>query len=61
MSKQTTAIIKGIGVGIAVGSAAAMASSRMMSRDTRRGFKKNAARLMKTVSGILDDAQTMMR
>lgn len=61
LSKQTCAILKGIGIGVAVGSAAAMTSTKMMSRDTRRCFKKNASKCMKTVSGMLDDVQSMMR
>lgn len=54
-------MLKGVGVGMAVGSAAAAACKMMIGGSSRKCFKKNAAKCMKTMSGMLDDVQSMMK
>lgn len=62
MSKyQTSAMLKGLGIGMAVGTAAAVAGTKMCSKGSCKGMKKGASRCMKNIGDMLDNVQSMMK
>jgi gas vesicle protein len=60
MNRGTNGFVKGIGTGMAVGMAAGVAGAMMYSGN-KKMIKKKAAKAVKTISGIVDDVQSMMR
>lgn len=61
MTSKNMSMVKGLGIGLAVGTAAAVAGSKMMTRSGKRACRKNAAKCMKTVEGMLDSISMMTR
>ena len=50
-------VAAGVGIGLAVGTAAAAVGSKMMTRRCRR----NAAKCMRSVEGVLDNIASMTK
>ncbi|MBS7360894.1 MAG: hypothetical protein PUB85_04275 [Clostridia bacterium] len=60
MKNSTGSIAKSVAVGLAVGGAAAAISGAVMNNgSTMKKAKKNAAKAMKTVSGMMDNVSAM--
>ena len=60
MKAKTSALAKSMAIGLAVGGATAAVSKMMMgNRTTMKKAKKNAAKAMKTVSGVMDSMSSM--
>lgn len=54
-------MMKGIGIGMAIGGAAAMVGSALMSPKAKRRTKRNAEKMMKSMSEFVDSVQTMVK
>lgn len=61
MTSKNMSIAKGMGIGIAVGAAAAVAGTKMMTCKGRKACRKNVAKCMKTVEGMLDSISMMTK
>ncbi|MBR4868777.1 MAG: hypothetical protein IKU10_06435 [Clostridia bacterium] len=60
MNKGTTGFLKGIGTGMAMGIVASVAGT-MVYQNNKKTFRKTAKKAVKTVTGLMDDMQSMMR
>ncbi len=60
ISLKDMTMAKSIGIGLAVGTAAAYASTKMMSKSGMKACKKNAAKCMKTMEGMIDSIASVM-
>ncbi len=58
---KSMSIVKGMGIGLAVGTMAAVAGSKMMTRSGKRACRKNAAKCMKAVEGVMNGISSMAK
>ncbi|MBQ2774619.1 MAG: hypothetical protein IJF40_01855 [Clostridia bacterium] len=60
MKAKTNSLVKSMAIGLAVGGATAAVSKMVMGNNTSmKKAKKNAAKAMKTVSGVMDSMASM--
>ena len=53
-------MVKGLGIGLALGGAAALGTA-MMNPSLKRRTRKNAMKAMKTVTGMMDTVNSMVK
>ena len=58
---KTKTILGGIGVTMALGSAALFVSSAMQTPSLKKTYKKKAAKALKSMEGMLDDVQSLLK
>ncbi len=61
MSKKFGSIMTGMGIGLAVGGTGALIGSTMMSGNTKKMFKKKAAKTFKAMESLMDDISYMFK
>lgn len=60
MKAKTNSLVKSMAIGLAVGGATAAVSKMVMGNNaSMKKAKKNAAKAMKTVSGVMDSMASM--
>ena len=60
-SSKNMSVAAGVGIGLAVGTAAAAVGSKMITRSGRRACRRNAAKCMRSVEGVLDNIASMTK
>lgn len=63
MVKQTSNVLKSVGLGLLAGTAVSVIGSKAMGQGskTTRQMKKTAGKALHTVGGVLEDLEKMMR
>lgn len=58
---KTKMILSGLGATMAIGGAALVARGMMQSPSLKKVYKKKAAKALKSVEGMLDDVQDLLK
>lgn len=59
--KKMSAVVTGMGIGLALGGTSAMIGTTMMSGNTKKMLKKKAKKTFKTMESLMDDIQYMFK